>query len=196
VLTYGRLIGTRRFVLPIVIGGCAQIVLFVFISGAPFVFVTLHGISPTMFGLIFAAHAIALIGISQLNAPLMRRFGTINLVGGACLVLAAAGAALLGVIFAGVSTLWPVVALTITMFFAIGLIGGPAFLMALEPFGHIAGAAAAIGAGLEFLFSSVATLIAGLAQDGTARPLAIFLALGAFGALCGWVLVRRTQAEA
>ncbi len=189
VLTYGRLIGERRFVLPIMLGGCAQVVLFVFISAAPFVFVTLHGIRPTVFGLLFACHAIALIGISQLNATLMRRFGTVRLLGGACGLLVVASAALMAVVFSGVAAFWPVMALTMTIFLALGPIGGPAFLLAMEPFGAIAGAAAAIGAGLEFACSSAATALLGVSADGTARPLACFVFLGAVGSLGFWVAI-------
>ncbi len=190
-LTYGRLIATRAFMLPILIGGCAQIVLFVFISGAPFVCVTLHGVKPAWFGVIFAAHAIALIGISQLNAKLIRRFGTLTLIGAACAVLALAAAAMIGAVFGGVTALWPLMAFTITMFFSLGLIGGPAFLLALEPFGAIAGSAAAIGAALEFAFSTAATLLLGLTADGTARPMTLCIALGAFGAAASWVALKR-----
>jgi hypothetical protein len=75
------------------------------------------------------------------------------------------------------------------MFFALAPIGGPAFLLALEPFGEIAGAAAAIGAGLEFACSSAVTALLGLSADGTARPLAVFSLVGAFGALGFWVAI-------
>jgi len=187
--TYGRLIGTKKFILPIMVGGCAQVVLFVFISSAPFVFVTLHGVKPTMFGVLFACHAIALIGFSQFNAPLMRRFGTLRLLGGSCVLLALASVGLAAVVFSGVTQLWPVVAVTLTIFFALAPIGGPAFLLAMEPFGAIAGAAAAIGAGLEFACSSVVTALLGLSADGTARPLAVFILLGAFGSLGFWVAI-------
>jgi len=190
-ITYGKLIGTRAFILPIMLGGCAQIVLFVFISGAPFVFVTLHGVRPTIFGMIFACHAIALIGMSQFNAPLMRRFGTVRLLGGACALLAAAACALLALVFSGVTALLPFVACTVTMFFALGPIGGPAFLLAMEPFGAIAGAAAAIGAALEFGCSTAFTGFLGLSADGTARPLAVFMAAGALSTLAFWLPIAR-----
>jgi DHA1 family bicyclomycin/chloramphenicol resistance-like MFS transporter len=192
VLTYGRLIGTRKFILPIMMGGCAQVVLFVFISSAPFVFVTMHGLRPTVFGIIFACHAIALIGISQFNATLMRWFGVVRLLGGACALLAAASVALVALIFSGSTQLWPLITLTILIFFALGPIGGPAFLLAMEPFGAIAGAAAAIGAGLEFACSTIVTALLGLSADGTARPLACFILLGALGALAFWIAIFRT----
>jgi DHA1 family bicyclomycin/chloramphenicol resistance-like MFS transporter len=196
ILTYARLIGTRRFILPILLGGFAQAVLFVFISAAPFVFVTLHGVKPTVFGLIFAVHAMALIGISQFNATLMRRVGTLRLIGVSCAIMALASVALVGVIFSGVTALWPVMALTVTVFFSLGPIGGPAFLLALEPFGAIAGSAAAIGAAVEFVCSTVATLLLGLSADGTARPFCIYMALASLAAAACSLAIGRGGKEA
>ena len=84
--TYGRLLSTRRFAAPIMIAAGGNAVLFVFIAGSPFVFVTLHGVTPTQFGVLFALHAICLIGISQFNAPMLRRYGARRLIGGASMV--------------------------------------------------------------------------------------------------------------
>jgi len=195
-ITYGRLIGTRRFILPIMTVTWATSVLFAFISSAPFVFVTLHHVKPTFFGLLFAVHAMALIGTSQLNATLMRRFGTLPLVGCACAVLASSSLILVAVVFSGVESLWPVVAVTLTMFISLGPIMAPAFLLAMEPFGAIAGAAAAIGAGIEFAGSSVVTLLMGLSADGTARPMAVYMAACALASLACWGLVVKLPVRA
>jgi DHA1 family bicyclomycin/chloramphenicol resistance-like MFS transporter len=181
-LTYGRLLRARKFILPILLGGSAQVVLFVFISAAPFVFVTLHGLLPSQFGLVFALHAAGLIGVSQLNAPLMRRFGVLRLLSGACACLAAASCGLAVLVLSGDHSLWRLIALTLTMFVALGPIGGPAFLLAMEPFGEIAGAAAALGAALEFGMSTAVTAVMGVTSDGTARPMAVFMLVGAVGA--------------
>jgi DHA1 family bicyclomycin/chloramphenicol resistance-like MFS transporter len=131
--TYARLLRQRIFILPILIAGCAQSVLFSFISGSPFVFVTLHHLRPTTYGILFACHAIALIGISQFNAPMMKRFGARHLLGGATAAAAIAALVLAGLVFAGMSLLWPFIALTLTLFFCLGLIMGPAFLTAMAP---------------------------------------------------------------
>jgi DHA1 family bicyclomycin/chloramphenicol resistance-like MFS transporter len=191
-LTYRKLLIDRRFVVPIMIAASAQSMLFVFISGAPFVIVTLHGVAPTTFGLLFALHAMSLIGISQFNGPMLRRFGTTRLVGGGTLVATAAALTLAGLLAGGMTALWPLVLLTLTMFTSLGLILAPAFLAAMEPFGAVAGAAAAVGAGLEFTVSSALTAAMGLSADGTARPMSLFLALGACLSLAGWGLLVRT----
>jgi DHA1 family bicyclomycin/chloramphenicol resistance-like MFS transporter len=184
-LTYRRLLATRQFLVPIVIASFAQAALFVFIAGSPFVFVTLHKISPTWFGLLFALHAICLIGASQFNAPLLRRFGARRLIAVASLAVSLAALAFMAVAFSGLSALWPLVLLTLLMFLSLSQILAPAFLAAMEPFGAVAGAAAAIGAGMEFTFSSVTTFLMGVSADGTARPMAIALAVSACGTLGG-----------
>jgi DHA1 family bicyclomycin/chloramphenicol resistance-like MFS transporter len=192
--TYGRLLSTRVFILPVLIAGFGQSVLFSFIAGSPFVFVTLHHVPPTIFGIFFALHAITIIGISQFNAPMMRWFGTRRLIGGGAFGLAVAAVLLAVLVFSGMTALWPFVLLTLTLFFCLGLILAPAFLTAMEPFGATAGAAAAIGVGLEFTLSSVTTALIGVTADGTARPMTGFIALVACASFASWVVfVKTTQ---
>jgi DHA1 family bicyclomycin/chloramphenicol resistance-like MFS transporter len=191
--TYAQLLSTRQFMAPIMISMCCQAVLLVFIAGAPFVFVTMHQITPTQFGGLFALHAIGIIGTSQLNAPMMRRFGARRLIGAGALALCLGGLLLVALVLGGVTQLWPLAATTLFMFVCLGVIMAPAFLTAMEPFGAIAGAAAAIGSAVEFTFSTSATFLMSIAADGTARPLAIALGLTACGAFASWVYYARTD---
>ncbi|GAB0113326.1 multidrug effflux MFS transporter [Acidisoma sp. C75] len=193
--TYGRLLRQRVFILPVLIAAFAQAVLFCFIAASPFVFVSLHHLAPTVYGMVFAAHAMALIGISQFTAPLMRRYGAMPLIGVFASIATLAALLLTALVMAGMTALWPLIALTLTIFFCLGLMMGPAFLTAMEPFGATAGAAAALGVGLEFTTSSVMTALMGLCADGTARPMAAFMALSACGASAAWfIFVRKTGA--
>ena len=195
-VTYAGLIGNRHFIVPILIAGCAQSVLFTFISGSPFVFVTLHRLPPILYGTLFALHAIALIGISQFNAPMMRRFGVPRLIGGAALGLAVASMILAVLVAAGMTALWPFVALTLAIFTCLGLIMAPAFLTAMEPFGAIAGAAAALGVALELSLSTTTTFLLGITADGSARPMTILLALAACATLAAWMVFVHSPARA
>jgi DHA1 family bicyclomycin/chloramphenicol resistance-like MFS transporter len=90
-----------------------------------------------------------------------------------------------------VTALWPLASLTLFMFVCLGLIMAPAFLTAMEPFGETAGAAAAIGSAVEFTFSTTVTFVMSMAADGTARPLAVALALAAAGAFASWIYYAR-----
>ncbi len=192
-VTYLQLARNRQFILPIMIAACAQSVLFVFISGSPFVFVTLHRLSPILYGAMFALHAMALIGISQFNAPMLRYFGVRRLVGGASLMISVASIMLAVLVAAGMTALWPFVLLTLLIFTGLGLMMAPAFLAAMEPFGDNAGSAAALGVALELSASSGTTFVLGLTADGTARPMTILMALAACGTLAGWALFTRRR---
>jgi DHA1 family bicyclomycin/chloramphenicol resistance-like MFS transporter len=190
--TYRALLMDRRFLGPILIAGCGQSVLFVFISASPFLFVTLHGVAPTGFGVIFALHAMCLIGTSQFNPPMLRAWGTRRVIGAGAGLLAISGGAFAALVFGGATALWPLVVTTLLMFTSLSLILAPAFLIAMEPFGETAGAAAALAAALEFTISSVVTFALGLAADGSARPMAVAFLFGCMGTLSGWLAVFRS----
>ena len=91
------------------------------------------------------------------------------------------------------TALWPFVLLTLTMFTCLGLILAPAFLTAMEPFGAVAGrrGGARRPAGIHSQLGH--DVLLGLAEDGTARPMVVFLALAAACALAGWSTMARTQ---
>jgi DHA1 family bicyclomycin/chloramphenicol resistance-like MFS transporter len=191
--TYAGLIGDRRFIVPVLIAGFGQSVLLVFIAGSPFVFISLHGIKPATYGVLFACHAAGLIGISQFNAPMLRAVGVRRLLTASCLLLAACAVLLASLVLGGMTALWPLIALTLTIFTTLGLILPPAFLAAVENFTAIAGAAAALGVALELCVSTSMTGLLGLLADGTARPMAALMAVGASASL-GMCLVYRRQA--
>jgi DHA1 family bicyclomycin/chloramphenicol resistance-like MFS transporter len=72
-MVYARMLGNRRFmglVLPDVLamGG-----MFAYITGSPFVFMELHGVALTQYGLLFGANALGIMAVSQLNAMLTQR---------------------------------------------------------------------------------------------------------------------------
>ena len=194
--TYAGLIGDRRFIVPVLIAGFGQSVLLVFIAGSPFVFISLYGMKPATFGVLFACHAAGLIGISQLNAPIMRAIGVRRLLTASCLVLAACAVLLAVLVLGGMTALWPLIALTLTIFTTLGLILPPAFLAGVENFTAIAGAAAALGVALELCVSTSMTGVLGLLADGTARPMAALMAVGASASLAMCLVYRGQVARA
>ncbi|MDD2540199.1 MAG: multidrug effflux MFS transporter, partial [Desulfuromonadaceae bacterium] len=71
---YRRLLLNHSYVRYSIALGCIAGVNFSYISGAPFLFIELHGVSPQHFGLFFGANACGLIGASQFNRRLLKRF--------------------------------------------------------------------------------------------------------------------------
>lgn len=178
-VTYAGLLRQRRFIVPLMVAASAQSVLLVFISGSPFVFVTLHGVKPAVYGVIFGCDAAALIGASQFNAALMRRLGVRRLLAWACGVTAVLSMAQAVLVWGGMGSVWGLIGVEVGIFLALGLVGAPAFMTAMEPFAAVGGAAAAIGVAMELGVSSAATgVLAGLA-DGSAGPMVWVMAVAA-----------------
>jgi hypothetical protein len=76
-------------------------------------------------------------------------------------------------------SVWGLIGVEVGIFLALGLVGAPAFMTAMEPFAAVGGAAAAIGVALELGVSSAATgVLAGLA-DGSAGPMVWVMAVAA-----------------
>ena len=76
VRTYAALLGDRAFAGLALVGGLVMASLFGYVSGSTFVFQDQYGLSQQQFALVFGSGAVALIGATQLTAPLLRRWTT------------------------------------------------------------------------------------------------------------------------
>lgn len=131
------------------------------------------------FALAFAAIAVALGAATLLNAHLVSRFGMRRISHTALILFILANlihlvaAAILG------ETLMMFMLFMSVSFFALGLIGPNASALAMQPMGHIAGAAAAANG---FAGTTVAGFLGGVIArfyDGTTMPIILgFVALG------------------
>ncbi len=72
--TYAELLRDARFVILVLVAALGMSGLFAYISAAPFVLQGDYGLDQQAFALVFAAGAIALIGSTQFNVVLLRRF--------------------------------------------------------------------------------------------------------------------------
>ena len=95
--TYGELLRDTRFVILVLVAALGMSGLFAYIAGASFVLQGRYGLDQQAFALVFGAGAVALIGATQFNVVLLRRFTpqTITRVG------AGGVGALAGVVFVG-----------------------------------------------------------------------------------------------
>ena len=94
--TFGRLLGDRVFLGHALACGLAFGAMFAYISGSPFVLQDIYGASPQVFSVLFAANALGIVGASQANRALLRRFEPRAILRAALVVQASAGVALLG----------------------------------------------------------------------------------------------------
>ncbi|MBS1690674.1 MAG: multidrug effflux MFS transporter [Actinobacteria bacterium] len=170
--TYLELLRDVRFVILVLVAALAMSGLFAYIAAAPFVLQDRYGLDQQMFALVFGAGAIALIGATQFNVVLLRRFApqTITL-------WALAGASLAGLVFVGLTVagaggLYGFVVPVFAILTAMGLVLPNAPAVALSRHPDAAGTAAALLGAAQFgVGAAVAPLVGILGNDALALAL-------------------------
>ncbi|MBO1073403.1 multidrug effflux MFS transporter [Roseomonas marmotae] len=177
-LRYAQILKERSFQAHAALGCSTMFLLFAYIGGSPAVFVGIFGLTPGAFAILFGANAAAFILASQLNPPLLMRFGATRVVRGVSLVMLAATLVLVAVVLSGSPTMLAVL-LPITIANACTAIILPnATVGALARHSAHAGSASALQGTLQFSVAGTSGILLSVMADGTARPLA-FLMLGA-----------------
>ena len=171
----------RTFVTHALMAACASFAMFAYLGGSPPVFIELYHLTPTQFGFVFMGTASAYIAASQVNTLLLVRIGHHRVMRGAAAALVLATLALLVVAQTGLGGLPAMVVTVMLSFGAMGLVMPNAAVGALSRHAAQAGAASALLGTLQFMLGAVSGTLIGLLTDGTARPLAGLMVLGAAG---------------
>ncbi|ORV21484.1 multidrug effflux MFS transporter [Mycolicibacterium farcinogenes] len=188
--TYVELVRDSRFVILVLVAALGMSGLFAYISAAPFVLQGHYGLNQQAFALVFAAGAIALIGSTQFNVVLLRRFSP-----QAITVAALAWSTLAGVVFvvltvAHVGGLAAFVAPVLAILAGMGLVLPNAPAVALSRHPDAAGTAAALLGAAQFgLGAAVAPAIGALGNGAPA--LSWVMTAGMAIALAALLLVGR-----
>jgi len=170
--TYVELLRDARFVILVLVAALGMSGLFAYIAGASFVLQGHYGLDQQAFALVFGAGAVALIGATQFNVVLLRRFAPQTIV-----LWALAAAVVAGVVFVGLSyqhigglpgfvvPVWFILA-------AMGLVIPNAPAVALSRHPDAAGTAAALLGAAQFgLGAAVAPLVGVLGNNEIALAL-------------------------
>jgi DHA1 family bicyclomycin/chloramphenicol resistance-like MFS transporter len=184
--SYGRLLRNGYYLRHAVALGCVAGVTFSYISGASFFFIELHGATPQQFGLLFGANAIGLIGASQVNRRLLRRFCARGIMKTSFAVTAGAGGLLVAMAMAGIGGFLAQALLIFVCVCMTGFLYPNLTALTLAPFGRGAGSASALLGTIQYTIGASAGALVGLFHDGTALPMIAVLALSAF---TGWLMV-------
>ncbi|MEO6340078.1 MAG: multidrug effflux MFS transporter [Caulobacteraceae bacterium] len=193
---YGTLLRSRKFMGTALITGMSQAGFFSYLAGSAFIFISVFGLSPSMFSLVFAANAMALIGAAQFVARLIRRHGAARLVRAACVGLAVISTVLAAATAAHLAPLGVTIALVFGSIACMGLINAPSAVLAMEPYPTIAGAASALMGTLQFTCGAAAATLTSLLADGTSLPMTAVMAGCGIAALVLSQLVLRRETEA
>lgn len=185
-----RALATRRYIGYTLAFSFVFGVMMAYISGSPFVFQRMGGVSEFWYGLILGAGAVSMVISSAVSARLNARFSTSALlVTGLTMVLASA-AILAVLVFAGAPPL-SFIAPALPMAGGAGLVLGNAVALALDTVPPAAaGSASALLGAVQYAAGALAIPFVSVAGEMSAVPLAVVMLLCATIAFAGWVLAR------
>ena len=183
---YGQLLANRNYFRYAIALGCVAGVNFSYISGAPFLFIELHGVSPQHFGLFFGANAFGLIGASQVNRRLLRRFSPHLILNVAFSVNAATALLLTAAGITGIGGFPAQIVLIFVCLCTTGLLYPNVTALAMAPFDKGAGSASALLGTIQYMLGASAGAVVGLLHNNTAIPMTTTMAVCG---LVGWSAV-------
>jgi DHA1 family bicyclomycin/chloramphenicol resistance-like MFS transporter len=181
---YGRLFTDRVFVGLILVAGLSMAAVIAYVSGSSYVFQDGYGMSAQQFALIFAGGAVGLIGATQVNVRLLRRWAPQQILSGALLAGLGSGLVLLILAATRIGGL-PGVLIPLWLVLAtVGLAMPNAPALALSRHGEAAGTAAALLGAVQFGVGALAAPLVGVLGVG-----AVAMAIVVFGGMVAATLV-------
>ncbi|MBC9798620.1 multidrug effflux MFS transporter [Sinomicrobium weinanense] len=171
---YLAVLRNSDFVLYGLAGSIAMAIMFAYISGIPYIFMELYGVSETTFGWMFGLNAFGFITGSQINRFLLKRYDLVILTRNTSFIqLIVTSLLLVGVwrfelplpVFAG---------LLFFILFLLGFINPNATALSLEPYasGNV-GSASAMNGSFKMGAGAAISALMGIFHNGTVFPMVI-----------------------
>ena len=167
---------------------------FAFITGSSFALIGLLGVSPSTYGLCFAAVASGLMAGNFVSVKIGARFGIEAMIRVGTTIGAAAGCVMAALAWAGVATVASVVAPMFGFAFGLGFVLPNAVAGAIGPFPRMAGLASAVLGFVQLTGSALYAIAVAQFHDGTLRPMAIAVATAGILALTVFVGMQHRRA--
>ena len=186
--SYGLLL-TNKHYLGFALGGSSVYGgLFAYLTGSPFVFITLYGVPAEQFGFLFGINVVGLMLGASINRRLVMRLGAHRLLSYALIAAAASGVALLAVALIDRGGLVALFVPQWCFISCLGFVGTNAMACGLALYPERAGTASALAGTIQFTIGASCGALVGLLNDGTAVPMAATTALAG---VCGLMIQRR-----
>ncbi|MCG7363362.1 multidrug effflux MFS transporter [Roseomonas sp. ACRSG] len=177
-MRYAQILRESSFRAHAALGCATMFLLFTYVGGSPAVFVGVFGLTPGQFAILFGVVAAGFILSSQLNPPLLLRFGAMKVVRGVSLVMLAATVVLVAVVLSGTQSMLAVLLPVMVANACTAIILPNATVGALARHSAHAGSASALQGTLQFGVAGTSGLLLGWFSNGTALPFALLM-LGA-----------------
>lgn len=173
----------RSFIVYALVGTLGFASIFAYIAGSPFVLQDIYGLSPQVFGLVFAMNAAGLVLGAQVNGHLVRRVGSGPLLSFGLVVMAIGGLGVLGAVSTHFGGLGAVLPSLFIVLFGLGFLNPNAMALAMQSHPESAGTASALFGSAQFLFGAAVAPLVGVAGNHSALPMGIVMAALTTGAV-------------
>jgi DHA1 family bicyclomycin/chloramphenicol resistance-like MFS transporter len=180
---YGQLLGNRRLMAYSAAAGCYFVGVFAYVAGTPFAFIDYHGLSPQLYGLVFATGIVGLMATNLVNSRLVLRLGGDRLLKAGGLGAAASGILVALAAGTGLGGIWGLAAALFLFVSMNGFIVANAVSGALASVPAHVGAASALTGAIQYGSGFLGSALVGASADGTPWPLGWVVALSGLGAL-------------
>jgi DHA1 family bicyclomycin/chloramphenicol resistance-like MFS transporter len=178
-MRYAGVAMERGFIVNASVNSFAMFGMFAYIGGSPPVYIEWFGLGPAAYGVAFGLAAGSFILASQINPRILHRFGAQRVLRIGVRGYLAAAAVLAGFAFAGHFGFFSVFLPVVAALFCMGFVMPNATVGALSRHSAHAGSASALMGTLQFILAAISGTAVGWLTDGSPRPLAALMLLGA-----------------
>lgn len=157
--------------------------LFAYVAGSPLVFMDIYQVNGKVYGWIFAFLSIGLIGSSQLNSFLLKRYQSGQIVFGALVCQSVVGLIFLAGTLTNLLGLYGTIGMLFLFLSCLGITNPNAAALSLAPFSKNAGSASALMGALQLGLGTLASVAVSLFSVRSALPMVAIIAVTSLLAL-------------
>ena len=168
---FASIIKHPQFALFTFSGSIASAGLYAFISGSPFVFIEFFNVSQQHYGWFFGFVASGLIGSSQLNSVLLKKYSSEQIIKVAFYFQSVVAILLVSTAFFGIANLYSTVILVFLFLCCQGFIFPNTSALSMAPFGHNAGSASALMGFIQMSIGAFMSAMVSVLHNQTALPM-------------------------
>jgi DHA1 family bicyclomycin/chloramphenicol resistance-like MFS transporter len=167
-----------------------------YIVTSPFVYIELHEVAVSWFGIYFGANVALAMGVTTLNARLVVHLGAERLLRIGLAVQGSAALLMLALGIWGEPPLWAIVGATLMYLGMAGVVLGNSMAGYMAHFAKMAGTASAFSGAARFGLGAVMGSVVSLAHTGTAAPMLLGMAACGLAAGASHTLLCPRHSEA
>lgn len=188
-----------QFLLYTLAGGLATAAPFAYITGSADVFINIYRVSEQQYGWIFAFLAFAMIGSTQLNHLLLRKFKSEDIIKVTLLYQSSVGFLLVAGVMNNWYNLYSLVGMMFIFLTGQGLTGPNSSALSLAPFSKHTGSASALMGSWRMGAGAVISVVVSLLHNNTALPMVGMMfacsASGLFILYAGKAIIRHNDGK-